>query len=81
MTIDHATKNVDDVVSRAKDSALRIIKESEQRFVDSVVARGAMTTEQALDILDEQRAAALDGLDEAMKRLRAWLLRGGVDTH
>lgn len=81
MTIDQAIQNVDEEVSRARASTLRLMKESERRFVDSVTARGAMTTEQALSILDEQREAVLDEIDAAMIKLRAWILRGGIHTH
>ncbi|MBR1231974.1 hypothetical protein [Bradyrhizobium sp. AUGA SZCCT0182] len=81
MTIEHAIKNVDDVVAKARASSLRLIKDSEERFIDSVTGRNVMTTEQAIAIVDEQRELVLDELDEAMKRLRAWLLRGGVDIH
>jgi hypothetical protein len=80
-TIEDAISNIDQVIAKARASSLRFLRESEDRFIESVTSRGAMKFEQALSILDEQRAAVLDELDENMKRLRAWILRGGTDSH
>ena len=81
MTIEHAIQNVDDVVAKARVTSVRLMKESEERFIDSVTARGAMTTEQAIALLEGQREAAMDQLDQEMQRLREWILRGGTDLH
>lgn len=81
MTFEHAIQNVDEVVAKARTSSLRLMKESEERFIESVTARDVMTTEEALALVYEQREAVLDEIDDAMIRLRAWLLRGGTDLH
>lgn len=73
--------NVDEVVVIAHAKALRMVQDSERRFVDSVTGRGALTTAEALKVLDEERPGVLDSVDEAMKEIRACLLRGGKDTH
>jgi hypothetical protein len=72
---------VDEVVAIAHTKALRIVRDSERQFVDSVTGRGALTTVEALKVLDEERPGVLDSVDEAMKEIRAWLLRGCKDSH
>ena len=81
MTIEHAIQNVDEVVAKARATSVRLIKNAEERFIDSVTARDAMTTEQAIAILEGQREAVMDQLDQEMQRLRQWILRGGTDLH
>lgn len=76
-----AADNIDETIAKARTGALRSIEQAERRFVDSVTERGAMTTKQALKVLDEERPAVLDALDEQMKDLRSWILRGGKDYH
>jgi hypothetical protein len=76
-----ALENVDEVMSKARSSSLRLIEQAERRFVDSVTGRGDMTIAQALKVIGEERPAVLDALEEQMKVLRAWILRGGTDNH
>lgn len=76
-----AAESIDETIAKARTAGLRLIEQAERRFVDSVTDRGALTTQQALKVLDEERPAVLDALDEQMKELRSWILRGGKDNH
>ena len=46
---------VDEAVASAHAKALSLVQEAERRFVDSVTGRGALTTAEALRVLDEER--------------------------
>lgn len=81
MTAVVTEENIDAVMVAYKQKALALITESERKFVDSVVERGALTRKQALKVIDDQRATVLDELDASLRDVRAWLLRGGKDQH
>jgi hypothetical protein len=71
--------SVEASVNRARQSMLIHLQNSERRFVESTTSRGALTTVEALQVLDEYRPSVLESIDEEMRELRKWLLRGGAD--
>lgn len=73
--------NIDETMATARTRCLQIIEQAERDFLVSVTKRGVLTPPQVMKVLDEHRPLVLEELDENMKRLRAWILRGGMDAH
>jgi len=75
-------RDVEQIVAAARERCLQSIKQSEDRFIEDVTARGGLTVEEAQAVVrDHHRVEMMDALDENMTRLRAWLARGGTDLH
>lgn len=76
MTIKMSDADVDQHVAAARAKMLAILQQSERKFVEDVTARGEMTQEQALQVLNDEREGVLAGFDDTLRSIKAWLSSG-----
>jgi hypothetical protein len=73
--------NIDTALAKLRQKALALVSEKERDFVNSVVERAALTTEEALQVVADQRDDVLDAIGNGLAEFRALILRGGKETH
>ncbi|MGX1323860.1 hypothetical protein AB7M17_007313 [Bradyrhizobium sp. USDA 377] len=74
--------DIDAIMMRVRAKSLELIAKSEERFVEDVLASGAMTFDEAVNVLRDHRETVLeDSLKENLAKVRAWLERGATDLN
>ncbi|MGX1323736.1 hypothetical protein AB7M17_007189 [Bradyrhizobium sp. USDA 377] len=75
-------RDIEKIMAKVHEKSIELIAKSEERFVEDVLASGAMTFEEAVNVLRDHRETVLqDSMDENMAKVRAWLERGCTDLH
>ncbi|MGX1110551.1 MULTISPECIES: hypothetical protein [Bradyrhizobium] len=74
--------DIDAIMTKVRAKSLELIAKSEERFVEDVLVSGAMTFDEAMNVLRDHRETVLqDSMEESMTKVRAWLERGCTDLH
>ncbi|WP_338692019.1 hypothetical protein V5279_37915 [Bradyrhizobium sp. 26S5] len=73
--------DIDAIIAKARSEISNIISESEEKFIVDTVERGALTVDEALAVLHDNRGTVRDASEEIVTNLREWLERGATDLH